>query len=1169
LKPQVSGTYPDELAKLEQQLVEGRQNNLPKPKPDDPPHVLAGLALSGGGIRSATFCLGVLQAFARRKLLQRFDFLSTVSGGGYIGSFLGAWINRAGMEVVQQQLPDTQSEPLRFLRDNGRYLAPNGGADILTAAATHLRSWFTIWLVLGSFVLGGLLTTEAVKILAFHEAWEMSLAREKGSPVFLAGDFSGDCTPRCLLRALHDKGIKIPKAPTEIERLNKLLLESSLYETIRPEDASRLIEEAKRLLKEAKSLSKEERRLLRQFLARAGLSQSVDERIRFNRFVLETVCSNECPKKNKSATAPTATLAGDSVKPPPSPAEQVADAVTKAGNAVGNAVTTSSAPKPSFWTRAQSHINESPFFRLAGWVLLVFALPLATAYWFINDWKKRLPRWLLLLFIGLGLGVWWYLDKSGAGSPQHPHIAALRWWLIVSTIGYGAVFFFALLAACLGWLATCPRKSDPDVVRNDWKKQWPRWLLLLIIGLALGVCWYLDKSGAGSPQHLHIAALRWWLIVSTIGYGVALFCSLLPICLGWFATYTRKSDRDVIRNQFTDGLATSLKIAGAIAIFAVLDTVGQSLATGVGWWMSAAVLPALAAAAQWVLPRLAEASKGKLPGWLSALMLPLAAAVVVSIALGILSMTAHRIGGAIADPVRLSAWAEFGVAAGVTLLFLFAGWWRNHWSWDWFGNGVVVACVLAAGVLLFGELLLAFGGAKINIVQQAFVVALAASVTLFVTWMLGMETAFVNASSLHRLYSSRLTRAYLGASNPQRSDPAHADVTTAISGDQIEYPDYQPHKRGGPLHLINATVNETLSGISNIEQRDRHGFSFALGPSGVSVRPTDHAIFDTQPSNPSEGHAFVRGGKAKDFHTLAITTDDHVQIELPPLGRWVGISGAAFTTGLGARTSLAFSFLLGFFNIRLGYWWDSGVNPWQRADVAKRAGIIVKFLDMISGWFPVQTELLDEFLAQFYGPARRYWYLSDGGHFENCAVYELIRRRLPLIVCCDCGADPKYEFEDLANLVRKARIDFKAEVEFWKKEEVEEVAKRWPKLAGVVGALDELKPVGDYAKKHVAIAWVKYDEDKSRSLLVVIKPTVSEDMPVDVLNYRKTETSFPQQTTLDQFFNEAQWESYRKLGEFIGDKLFGDGQAGSDAWNALASLANQHPYADKSLEAVP
>ena len=65
---------------------------------------LVGLSFSGGGIRSATFSLGVLQGLARYDLLNRFDYLSTVSGGGYIGCWLTAWIKREGVAPVQVQL---------------------------------------------------------------------------------------------------------------------------------------------------------------------------------------------------------------------------------------------------------------------------------------------------------------------------------------------------------------------------------------------------------------------------------------------------------------------------------------------------------------------------------------------------------------------------------------------------------------------------------------------------------------------------------------------------------------------------------------------------------------------------------------------------------------------------------------------------------------------------------------------------------------------------------------------------------------------------------------------------------------------------------------------------------------------------------------------------------
>ena len=57
----------------------------------DLPEDLVALAISGGGIRSATFGLGVMQALARHDLMTRIDYLSTVSGGGYIGSSL-TWL---------------------------------------------------------------------------------------------------------------------------------------------------------------------------------------------------------------------------------------------------------------------------------------------------------------------------------------------------------------------------------------------------------------------------------------------------------------------------------------------------------------------------------------------------------------------------------------------------------------------------------------------------------------------------------------------------------------------------------------------------------------------------------------------------------------------------------------------------------------------------------------------------------------------------------------------------------------------------------------------------------------------------------------------------------------------------------------------------------------------
>ena len=112
---------------------------------------LVGLAFSGGGIRSATFNLGVLQALAQMRVLSKFDYLSTVSGGGYIGSWLIAWIKRRGVKDVQQALcPEwvqqpghTEPDEIHFLRQFSNYLTPKLGwlgADMWTVIATYLRN---------------------------------------------------------------------------------------------------------------------------------------------------------------------------------------------------------------------------------------------------------------------------------------------------------------------------------------------------------------------------------------------------------------------------------------------------------------------------------------------------------------------------------------------------------------------------------------------------------------------------------------------------------------------------------------------------------------------------------------------------------------------------------------------------------------------------------------------------------------------------------------------------------------------------------------------------------------------------------------------------------------------------------------------------------------------
>jgi len=117
-----------------------------------------GLALSGGGIRSATFCLGLLRALARRGMLLRFDVFSTVSGGGYTGATLGRLLTRArtsdDVAAVERGFADADTRWFTWwLRANGRYLIPRGAKDTTFALATYLRNLSAVHIELGLMAL--------------------------------------------------------------------------------------------------------------------------------------------------------------------------------------------------------------------------------------------------------------------------------------------------------------------------------------------------------------------------------------------------------------------------------------------------------------------------------------------------------------------------------------------------------------------------------------------------------------------------------------------------------------------------------------------------------------------------------------------------------------------------------------------------------------------------------------------------------------------------------------------------------------------------------------------------------------------------------------------------------------------------------------------------------
>lgn len=339
----------------------------------------------------------------------------------------------------------------------------------------------------------------------------------------------------------------------------------------------------------------------------------------------------------------------------------------------------------------------------------------------------------------------------------------------------------------------------------------------------------------------------------------------------------------------------------------------------------------------------------------------------------------------------------------------------------------------------------------------------------------GRTIEFLNRSSLHHFYRSRLARTYLGAANAARSPCSK--VTEPEQEDDVLFSKYEPQATGGPVHLLNVCVNQTYqhSGLFNI---DRQGQLMTVaGPSLVKLEQSS-------------------------WEELPASTET--------LGTWMAVSGAAAAPGLGAATQPGWAAMLTTLGIRLGYWRDSGIESRPCTWLARH--------------LPKYNYLLCELFAHLPGNNERVQYLSDGGHSENTGAYPLLAAGCRLIVLADCGADPAYRFDDLENLIRRARIDLGVDIRF-----VE-----WDPSMPAFGTLSDVAAPDKNAC--LAAATISYPTGDT-GVLIVVKPNIASDLPEDVYNYSRDNPSFPQQTTADQIFGEDQWESYYALGEHIGSFL--------------------------------
>jgi hypothetical protein len=341
-----------------------------------------------------------------------------------------------------------------------------------------------------------------------------------------------------------------------------------------------------------------------------------------------------------------------------------------------------------------------------------------------------------------------------------------------------------------------------------------------------------------------------------------------------------------------------------------------------------------------------------------------------------------------------------------------------------------------------------------------------------------------NKFSLHNMYRARLIRTFLGASNLGRKpnpftgfDPSDNVLMASL-----------PAK---PLHVINATLN--LVKGENLAWQERKAESFT-----ATRYHTGSCRLGYQPSEHYAGGLKLGG---------AITT-----------------SGAAANPNMGYNSSTLLSMIMMLFNARLGVWLANPGRP--------GAGCWSKMGPTYS-----IRPLIDEALGRT-NDLNAWVNLSDGGHFENLGLYEMVLRRCRSIVVVDGSADPSFHFDDLGNAIRKIRIDLGIPIEF----------------RNGIPITQEIQP----DSRHIGLGKIVYSAVDGGHVedgdLIYIKASLNGNESRDVLNYADQHPLFPQQATSNQWFDESQFESYRRLGCHVIEEMlqFREGTFSFDQFVAAA-----------------
>jgi len=360
-------------------------------------------------------------------------------------------------------------------------------------------------------------------------------------------------------------------------------------------------------------------------------------------------------------------------------------------------------------------------------------------------------------------------------------------------------------------------------------------------------------------------------------------------------------------------------------------------------------------------------------------------------------------------------------------------------------------------------------------------------------WLFGDLTA----GSMHPFYKSRLATAFALRRRWRRPDGTLADSPEELgelAADVRNYDTLVPLSstvpaRPWPKLLCCAAANVSDPGIT---PPGRHAVTFTFdadwvgGPDVGYVRTSDF-------------EAALGRRRAADVTMMAA----------------MAISAAAVAPTMGRMTKKSLTFLLALTNARLGVWLP---HP-QRV----RARLIENAKRAASGKPPKQwlsrprfTYLWREMTGRNTARAP-FLYVSDGGHWENLGLVELLRRKCTTIYCVDASGDDEHSFTTIGEAIALARSELGVDIDLD------------PSILGKADADDPVYCAADFAIG--TITWPSAtDQPSVVGRLVFVKATVTKHAPWDVRAYKLRNPKFPNDSTLEQLYGDEKFESYRALG---------------------------------------